>query len=237
MGELPSLPPGLATLDAYRNQLTAVPPDLLSEPLVRCDLASNLVTRSQLARQVGAELAGRYRRMQGALRVWRGAEEAGHCLRGDRFRGRLPFPTSPPPGDEATDGMKAQDSMDCLQPVYHDGLYDLWAEGGAAAPEPEDTAESGPGEPEDWESQDEETAVPCQRLYNLARMDLEQFWGAGQFCPADLHTEPAIPRLEGRLQVQAGGELLTVSLTEGAADPAGEEGELRGGEPGGIRPV
>jgi hypothetical protein len=98
-----------------------VPPGFLQpNPLAHCDLGAKLLTCGGLARQVGAELAASYRQLQGALRVWREAEEAGHCLRGDRFRGQLAFPTSLLPREEETDG-KDLDSM----AGYHDALYDL----------------------------------------------------------------------------------------------------------------
>ena len=223
LGFLPLLPPSLTTLDCHSNQVSSVSLELLSLPrLIRCDLSNNYLNLGKMEEDVGIELATRYMIMQEDLRVWQGVTVEGYAVRKEGFRAMRKL-LSEPEQDETKLGNKMIGSnwpSSNEEGMFDADIEDYW-DGLKESFEMKEEVEDGNNwrndssvietPAENWECESD-LSPGCQQLYNLARMDKAQFWGEGQFCPADRHNTPTLQllgeRREENKRLERGGVLV-----------------------------
>jgi len=186
LSSLPSfLPPNLLTLDLYHNKMSSISPAVLEmTSLKRCDIAANMMSISQLELQLGDVIFLKYNRMEEALRSWSGPKDEHWRLDTEMFLCRNGFPEDDvEDNDSVTEEAGRWQSEEYL--VFG---QDLESESDLAIDPCNNIIqiqEEYCGNYLDWE----DYMLPTQSniTYNLERMDLVQFWGKEQFCPADHH--------------------------------------------------
>ena len=194
ISDIGQLGPSLETLDLYDNLLPSFPPSCPA--LVRADLGRNLLPRTELVK--GWE--GRYECIETGLRAWQGKTEVEDCKArvegwGQRGQGEVVekliiFEEGVHTGEDFKernflDGLeKSLQGMDLED--LHGTLSTKSMMGGTLVDEEVEREES---REDDWEEEVDVYGSPIRisLKYDLLQMDRNNFWGRGQFCPADRH--------------------------------------------------
>jgi len=180
----------LETLDLYQNEIISI--SCLSKGgLKRCDLAGNKVGLDQ-----ANQIFDQYLLIQNEFRMWTGEWELSsvedHNVNVSEFKGRLQMQEKSSSSDIVKDETEEDGDW-----TLHNNTIDLMYENC------EDEVLENCADVEDVKIKDDmvedDWSVDCEPYeklskveynYNLQRMDTENWWGSGQFCPADQHAAP-----------------------------------------------
>merc|ERR1719233_2633967 len=179
----------LVTLDMYNNKLYQVQDILIKTGIVRCDFALNYLSMESLEE----ETALMYFNKEKMLRSW--VEDLG-----ERYQIRIEQ------RDERQNRRKEECDIDAVVTTTTPELqyWSIYSSSEDSDPsgheteesstdgsrkELEDTIEIRSNDSDDWDYDGNSFDLPSkfQFRHNLERMDLEQYWGRDQFCPADQH--------------------------------------------------
>jgi len=187
----------LRTLDLYENQISTIPNGIMNMDLIRLDLAQNDITEKSFQSQTSSDYFKKYVSLQAELRHWDGdlVENLKENYKLDTclFHDREDFKTY-----ETVDKNPLQPDMNDLLSIDEEEGVDF--HGNAD----EDYIEHQDGENkeisniiplpdtevEDWITMEPYSPPRVSYSHNLQRMDQEDWWGKGQFCPADQHATP-----------------------------------------------
>jgi len=188
----------LQTLDLYDNQISTVPHRMMEMGLRRLDLGQNDLTEKAFKSQTSPEHFQKYQQLQAVLRSWNGELEEyqneNYVLDMSVFKERKEFRTMEVEGRyyhqaHMNDMLNnsEENETDLHGNVDEDYVELQDEEDSEVSPEiPVDTEEA-----EDWTNNLEPYSPPkVSYCHNLLRMDQENWWGKGQFCPADQHSTP-----------------------------------------------
>jgi len=188
----------LRTLDLYDNQISTLPRRMMEMDLRRLDLAQNDITEKAFKSQTNAEYFKKYQQLQAVLRSWDGVMEEyrkeNYVVDVGLFNEREEVRTeeveeryhhqvdvngilNKEDEEDETDlhGNVDEDYLD------HKDIEDSEVSPRVLVPETEE---------EDWTSHLPYSPPKVSYSHNLLRMDQENWWGQGQFCPADQHSTP-----------------------------------------------
>jgi len=181
----------LVTLDMYNNKLCQVQVQdiLIKTEIVRCDFALNYVSMENLEEEIALMYLNKMR----MLRSW--VEDLGEN-----------YQISIEVRDERQNRQKKEFNIDAVvtstttEPLSST-IYSSSDDSDPAGDETEessteynrmvldDAIEIQSDDSDDWDCEGNSFDLPgkFQFRHNLERMDLEQYWGRDQFCPADQH--------------------------------------------------
>jgi len=178
----------LVTLDVYNNKLYQVQVQniLIKTEIVRCDFALNYLNMESLEE----EIALVYLNKEKMLRSW--VEDLGEGYRIQREQ-----------WDERQNRQKEFDvdpvvtTAEPLSGTIYSSTEDSYPSGDETEESSteenckvlDETIEIQSDDSDDWDCEGNSFDLPSkfQFRHNLERMDLEQYWGRDQFCPADQH--------------------------------------------------
>jgi len=183
----------LETLDLYQNEIFSI--SCLSKGgLKRCDLAGNRIGLDQ-ANQV----FGQYLMIQNAFRTWTGEWEQSHCedhrVATSDFRSRIEMQEKSSSVNDLVEDETEDDDWphhnDALNHIY-DNCDDEELESRVEVDnvKNDDAVEDDDNDTWSVDCEPYEKLTKVEYNYNLQRMDTENWWGSGQFCPADQHAVP-----------------------------------------------